>query len=191
MAPLSPAQALRLLTKALDQDGALSLTRRADTVSMVCQLERIPSHHVVLSVTVMNHVVNHIGVNIVDGVYLWKIQVFMAQSIQEPEHVWLVMMKAMRALTRYAAAGIEETGLGLSDFGILEALLHKGPLPVNTIGPIVDLTPGSISIAVDRLFAKGLVSRVESGEDRRSVSLRSHRAARISLLQPSQPRSGA
>jgi MarR family 2-MHQ and catechol resistance regulon transcriptional repressor len=92
---------------------------------------------------------------------------FMAQGIQEPEHVWLVMMKAMRALTRYAAAGIEETGLGLSDFGVLEVLLHKGPLPVNTIGPIVDLTPGSISIAVDRLFAKGLVSRVESGEDRR------------------------
>jgi MarR family transcriptional regulator, 2-MHQ and catechol-resistance regulon repressor len=91
----------------------------------------------------------------------------MTQGIQEPEHVWLVMMKAMRALTRYAAAGIEETGLGLSDFGVLEVLLHKGPLPVNTIGPIVDLTPGSISIAVDRLFAKGLVSRVESGEDRR------------------------
>ena len=91
----------------------------------------------------------------------------MAQSIQEPDHVWLVMMKAMRALTRYAAAGIEETGLGLTDFGVLEVLLHKGPLPVNTIGPIVDLTPGSISIAVDRLFEKGLVSRVESGEDRR------------------------
>ena len=91
----------------------------------------------------------------------------MAQGTQEPEHVWLVMMKAMRALTRYAAASIEETGLGLSDFGVLEVLLHKGPLPVNTIGPIVDLTPGSISIAVDRLFEKGLVSRVESTEDRR------------------------
>jgi MarR family 2-MHQ and catechol resistance regulon transcriptional repressor len=77
------------------------------------------------------------------------------------------MMKAMRALTRYAAADIEGTGLGLSDFAVLEVLLHKGPLPVNTIGPIVDLTPGSISIAVDRLFAKGLVSRVESEEDRR------------------------
>jgi MarR family 2-MHQ and catechol resistance regulon transcriptional repressor len=91
----------------------------------------------------------------------------MAQSIQESDHVWLVMMKAMRALTRYAAAGIEGTGLGDSDFGVLEVLLHKGPLPVNTIGPIVDLTPGSISIAVDRLVAKGLVSRVESTEDRR------------------------
>src|SRR3979409_2137870 len=92
---------------------------------------------------------------------------FMIQGNQKPEHVWLVMMKAMRALTRYAAAGIEETGLGLSDFGVLEILLHKGPLPVNTIGPIADLTPGSISIAVDRLVAKGLVSRVESAEDRR------------------------
>jgi MarR family 2-MHQ and catechol resistance regulon transcriptional repressor len=91
----------------------------------------------------------------------------MARGNAQSDHVWLVMMKAMRALTRYAAAGIEETGLGLSDFGVLEVLLHKGPLPVNTIGPIVDLTPGSISTAVDRLVAKGMVSRVESAEDRR------------------------
>jgi MarR family transcriptional regulator, 2-MHQ and catechol-resistance regulon repressor len=92
---------------------------------------------------------------------------FFMTRFHETDHVWLVMMKAMRAMTRYAAAGIEETGLGLSDFGVLEALLNKGPLPVNTIVPIVDLTPGSISIAVDRLFAKGLVTRVESTEDRR------------------------
>src|SRR5947209_15857282 len=96
-----------------------------------------------------------------------RFRFFMTRGIQRTDHVWLVMMKAMRALTRYAAADIEETGLGLSDFGVLELLLHKGPLPVNTIGPIVDLTPGSIRIAVDRLFAKGLVSRVESAEDRR------------------------
>jgi MarR family 2-MHQ and catechol resistance regulon transcriptional repressor len=91
----------------------------------------------------------------------------MTRGVQGTDHVWLVMMKAMRALSRYASAGIEDTGLGLSDFGVLELLLHKGPLPVNAIGPMVDLTPGSISIAVDRLFAKGLVSRVESAEDRR------------------------
>ena len=91
----------------------------------------------------------------------------MTQGIPVPDHVWLVMMKAMRALTRYAAAGIEDTGLGDSDFRVLEVLLHKGPMPVNRIGPIVDLTPGSISIAVDRMVAKGLVSRVEGTEDRR------------------------
>ena len=38
---------------------------------------------------------------------------------------------------------------------------------MNTIGPIVNLTPGSISLAVERLVEKGLVSRVESAEDRR------------------------
>src|SRR5206468_12675401 len=92
---------------------------------------------------------------------------FMVQGIQEPDHVWLVMIKAMRALTRYAAAGIEDAGLGDSDFRVLEVLLHKGALPVNTIGPIVGLTPGSISVAVERLVARGLVSRVESPEDRR------------------------
>jgi MarR family 2-MHQ and catechol resistance regulon transcriptional repressor len=82
-------------------------------------------------------------------------------------HAWLVMMKAMQAVTRYALANLEKTGLGLSDFAVLEALLHKGPLPVNVIGPKVNLTPGSISVAVDRLVAKGLVSRAECSEDRR------------------------
>ena len=91
----------------------------------------------------------------------------MAQGTQEPEHVWLVMMKAMRALTRYAAAGIEETGLGLSDFGVLEELLHKGPLPVNTIGRQVMLTSGSITTAVDRLEEKRLVRRQACPNDRR------------------------
>src|SRR5258706_11782543 len=84
-----------------------------------------------------------------------------------PVHVWLVMMKAMHAITRYGMANLEESGLGLSDFAVLEVLLHKGPLPVNVVGPKVHLTPGSISVAVERLVAKGLVSRAESSEDRR------------------------
>ena len=38
---------------------------------------------------------------------------------------------------------------------------------MNTIGPKVNLTPGSISTAVDRLVERDLASRVESPEDRR------------------------
>ena len=91
----------------------------------------------------------------------------MTRGFQGADHVWLVMMKAMRALTKYASADIEKTGLGLTDFCLLERLLHKGPAPVNALGSMVDLTTGSISTAVDRLVAKGLVSRVESAEDRR------------------------
>ena len=45
--------------------------------------------------------------------------------------------------------------------------MNKGSLPVNTIGPKVSLTPGSISVAIDRLSARDLVNRVESPEDRR------------------------
>ncbi len=82
-------------------------------------------------------------------------------------HVWLVFMKAFQALIPHAAKSIQRTKLGDSDFRVLEVLLHKGPLPVNTIGPRVWLTPGSISVAVDRLVKKGLVSRKDLPGDRR------------------------
>src|ERR1700693_5629598 len=82
-------------------------------------------------------------------------------------HIWLVLMKAFQALIPHAAESIQRTELGDSAFRVLEALLHKGPLPVNTIGPKVWLTPGSISVAVDRLVKKGLVSRNDRASDRR------------------------
>src|SRR5258708_28001675 len=92
----------------------------------------------------------------------------MKKDAPTPLDAWLVMMKATQAISRYALANLEESGLGDSDFRVLEVLLHKGPLPVNVIGPKVNLTPGSISVAVDRLDAKGLVSRGESPKDRRT-----------------------
>ncbi len=82
-------------------------------------------------------------------------------------NLWLIMMKAFHAISAYSAHTLRDSGLGDSEFRILEALLHKGPLPVNTIGPKVFLTPGSISVAVDRLHARGLVSRSDSATDRR------------------------
>ncbi len=82
-------------------------------------------------------------------------------------HVWLILMKAFQALMPHAEESIKQTGLGDSEFRILEVLLHKGPLPVNTVGPLVWLTPGSISVAVDRLVTKGLVTRKGHADDRR------------------------
>jgi MarR family 2-MHQ and catechol resistance regulon transcriptional repressor len=82
-------------------------------------------------------------------------------------HLWLILMKAFQALAGHAEGSIKQTGLGDSDFRVLEVLLNKGPLPVNTVGPKVWLTPGSISVAVDRLVKKGLVSRKGDAGDRR------------------------
>src|ERR1700674_2722998 len=83
-------------------------------------------------------------------------------------HVWLVLAKAFRALMAHSVESMDlsRTGLGDSEFRVLEVLLHKGPLPVNTIGPKVWLTPGSISVAVDRLEKKALVKR-KNTDDRR------------------------
>jgi len=91
----------------------------------------------------------------------------MGRHSRDPVHCWLIWGKAFRAAAKYLYAGLAETGIDDTDFRILEALLNKGPLPVNIIGPKVHLTPGSISVAVDRLLDRGLVSRVESSEDRR------------------------
>src|SRR5580693_4724261 len=81
-------------------------------------------------------------------------------------HLWLVFMKAFQALLPHAAGSVKRTKLGDSDFRVLEVLLHRGSLPVNTIGPKVWLTPGSISVAVDRLEKKALVKR-RNTDDRR------------------------
>ena len=39
--------------------------------------------------------------------------------------VWLVLMKAFHAIAAHAADSLRGTGLGDSDFRVLEALLHK------------------------------------------------------------------
>src|SRR5262245_1069973 len=83
-------------------------------------------------------------------------------------HVFLVLWKAARAVEAYAGNSISQLEMCGSDFAVLEALLHKGPLPVNEIGRKVLLTSGSITVAVDRLEAKGLVERRAHGTDRRA-----------------------
>ena len=83
-------------------------------------------------------------------------------------HVFLVLWKAARAVEAYAEKSVSELEMCGSDFAVLEALLHKGPLPVNEIGKKVSLTSGSITVAVDRLETKGLVERRAHGTDRRA-----------------------
>ncbi len=68
--------------------------------------------------------------------------------------LWLVIAKSYRVLSLLAEQSIANTGLCLTDFVALEALLHKGPL--------------TISAAVDRLEKLGLVVRKPSPTDRRA-----------------------
>src|SRR6266853_1407110 len=87
-------------------------------------------------------------------------------------HLWLVLMKAHRALERLATQSIESLDVCLSDFAVMELLLHKGPQPVNEIGRRIALTSGAITTAVDRLEARGLVTREAHESDRRTRIVR-------------------
>jgi MarR family 2-MHQ and catechol resistance regulon transcriptional repressor len=110
-----------------------------------------------------------IDIDISDAEYNDGIHIFMEERKRPPEalHAWLIMLKAWQSMSRYLLSALVEEGLGESDFRVLELLLHKGPMPVNAIGPKVYLNSGSVSVAVDRLYKRGFVSRVECSEDRR------------------------
>jgi len=116
-----------------------------------------------------------IDIDTYDVEYNDRIHNFMENGKRRPNalYTWLIMLKSWQSIGRYLRPTMSAEGLGESDFRVLELLLHKGPMPVNAIGPKVDLNPGSVSVAVDRLYKKGFVSRVECSEDRRvrTVSL--------------------
>jgi MarR family transcriptional regulator, 2-MHQ and catechol-resistance regulon repressor len=83
-------------------------------------------------------------------------------------HTWLVLWKAFRAVEAQATRSLAQFEVNPTDFGVLEALLHKGPLTVKQIGEKVLLTSGSMTVAVDRLEKRGLVARNNDANDRRA-----------------------
>ena len=86
--------------------------------------------------------------------------------------LWLVLARCHHALSRIAERSVKDSGLGLTDFAALEALLHKGPLTITEIQSKVPLALGSMTAAVDRLENKGLILRTQSREDRRAKVLK-------------------
>jgi MarR family 2-MHQ and catechol resistance regulon transcriptional repressor len=95
-----------------------------------------------------------------------------SMTVEESADVWLVIRKASYWVHEHARDSVAATGLGVTDFAVLKALLFTGPLPINVIGSKVLLTSGSITSAVDRLEAQGLVAREGDRKDRRSSLVR-------------------
>lgn len=87
-------------------------------------------------------------------------------------YIRLILWKAYKSVEAVDRASIASTGLCLSDFAVLEVLLHKGPQPISMIGQKVLLTSGSITTAIDRLQTKQLVIRERDPEDGRVFRVR-------------------
>jgi MarR family transcriptional regulator, 2-MHQ and catechol-resistance regulon repressor len=90
-----------------------------------------------------------------------------ANARVEAPGLWIVLMRCHHSLSKIAERSIEDTGLGLTDFVALEALLHKGPQTITEIQSRVLLASGSMTAAVDRLEKKGLIRRTSAPGDRR------------------------
>jgi MarR family 2-MHQ and catechol resistance regulon transcriptional repressor len=81
--------------------------------------------------------------------------------------LWLVLARAYGSIVNYIEGSFVAQGVGLSDFMVLEVLLHKGPLTISAIGEKVLLASASMTSAIDRLEKRGLVRRKTCNSDRR------------------------
>lgn len=81
--------------------------------------------------------------------------------------LWLVLARASSSIGTYIERSMGLKGYCLTDFMILEALLHKGPMTISAIGEKVLLASASMTSAIDRLEQRKLVHRSLSAEDRR------------------------
>jgi MarR family 2-MHQ and catechol resistance regulon transcriptional repressor len=82
--------------------------------------------------------------------------------------LWVVLAKAHQAVRAYAEADVARHGFTMAEFGILEALYHKGPLLLGELQRRILVSSGGVTYLVDRLAEKGLVERLECRTDRRA-----------------------
>lgn len=81
--------------------------------------------------------------------------------------LWVVLARAYRSMAGFVERSVAALDIGLSDFMILEALLHKGPLTMSELCEAALITNASMTAAIDRLEQREFVERVASKEDRR------------------------
>lgn len=66
---------------------------------------------------------------------------------------------------------LQDVHLTGSQFGVLEALYHLGPMPVGQLGDKILKSSGNMTLVVDNLVKRGLVSRQRREDDRRRVDV--------------------
>ena len=82
--------------------------------------------------------------------------------------LWVVLSRAYGALAAHAAADVARHGLTIAEFGVLEALHHKGRMLLGEVQRSLLVSSGGVTYLIDRLEARGLVRRDRCDEDRRA-----------------------
>jgi MarR family 2-MHQ and catechol resistance regulon transcriptional repressor len=82
--------------------------------------------------------------------------------------LWVVMARATAAIGEVVKSQVEPYDLTPTEFSILEALYHKGPLLLGEVQKKVLVSSGGITFLVDRLETRGFVERRACPSDRRA-----------------------
>jgi MarR family 2-MHQ and catechol resistance regulon transcriptional repressor len=91
-----------------------------------------------------------------------------AEQTERALKLWVVLSRAHAAVAAHSQADIARHGLTPAEFGVLEALHHKGPLLLGEVQKKILVTSGGVTYLVDRLAARGLVERRRCDRDRRA-----------------------
>lgn len=81
--------------------------------------------------------------------------------------LFTVLSRAHNWVHAHAVRDIRRYGLNPTEFGILELLYHKGPMPLQQIGEKILISSGNITYSVDKLEQKQLLTRRIAPHDRR------------------------
>ena len=82
---------------------------------------------------------------------------------------YVKLLRASRAVVAQIEPLLAAHGLTVTQLGVLEAILHKGPLTHRELGRKVLTSAGNMTDLIDKLQARGLVRRVRDPADRRLV----------------------
>lgn len=82
--------------------------------------------------------------------------------------LWVVLSRAAAAVEAHAVADMTRNGFTPAEFGVLEALHHKGPLLLGDVQRRTLVSSGGTTFLVDRLEKRGLVERRSCPTDRRA-----------------------
>jgi MarR family transcriptional regulator, 2-MHQ and catechol-resistance regulon repressor len=87
----------------------------------------------------------------------------------EAIRAYVKLMRASHAVASRVEPLVGAEGLTLTQLGVLEGILHKGPMTHRELGRKVLTSAGNMTDVVDKLEARGLVRRVRAASDRRQV----------------------
>jgi MarR family 2-MHQ and catechol resistance regulon transcriptional repressor len=86
-------------------------------------------------------------------------------------NAFITLMRAADSLTARLSEGLTAHELTASQFGLLETLLHLGPLCQKELARKLLVSGGNVTVVVDNLEKRGLVTRERSTVDRRLVTV--------------------